>query len=146
MIGRDVVVHPGAVVVVPVLDDGRIVMIRNFRHAVERELVELPAGTLEPGEAPAETARRELEEETCYCAGSVVALTAFYTSPGICTERMHAFVASGLTPGKQHLEAGERITLCIVDAAEARRWLAEGTLEDGKTIAALATYFARNGS
>ena len=91
---REVVVHPGAVVVLPFLDDGRVVMIRNRRFAVDETLWELCAGTLEPGEDPAVTAARELVEETGYEASSIEALTTFYTSPGICDERMYAFVAT----------------------------------------------------
>ena len=142
-LGRDVVVHPGAVVMVPILEDGRIVMIRNYRHSVEEELLELPAGTRSPGESPIETARRELEEETGYRAESMHPLTEFYTSPGICTERMHAFVATHLTHVGQRLEEGEQIRPEIVEDAAARRMIADGALRDGKTIAALGTYFAR---
>ena len=86
---REFVVHPGAVVIVPRLDDGRFVMIRNMRRPVEEELLELAAGTREPSEKPIETAARELEEETGYQAGRIEPFIEFYTSPGFCTERMH---------------------------------------------------------
>ena len=108
-------VHPGAVVVLPLLDDGRIVMIHNFRHTMEEELLELPAGTLAPGEPPIDAARRELSEETGYAAGSVEPFITFYTLPGICTERMHAFIATDLRAGEQRLEPGEQIRVEIVD-------------------------------
>ena len=137
---RDVVVHPGAVVILPVLDDRRVVMIRNYRHAVERELWELPAGTLEPNEEPIDTARRELEEETGYRAGKILPLMEFYTSPGILTERMYAFVATDLTSVGQKLQGGEQIVVEVVELADLRRSLIRGELCDGKTIAVLGRY------
>ena len=140
---REVVVHPGAVVILPILDARRIVMIRNYRHTVEQELWELPAGTAEPNEPPIETARRELEEETGYRAGTMTPLTEFFTSPGVLTERMFAFVATELQPVGQRLEVGERIVAEIVELDRARTWLTNGELRDGKTIAVLGTYFAR---
>ena len=140
---REVVVHPGAVVILPIIDARRIVMIRNYRHTVEQELWELPAGTAEPNEAPIETARRELEEEAGYRAGTMAPLTEFFTSPGVLTERMFAFVATELQPVEQRLEVGERIVAEIVELDRARQWLINGELRDGKTIAALGTYFAR---
>ena len=140
-ITRDVVVHPGAVVILPILDEQSIVMIRNHRYTVERELWELPAGTIEPDEEPIETARRELEEETGFRAGRMMPLIEFYTSPGICTEWMRAFVATDLTPVGQKLQAGERIVVEIVNMTDARRRLIEGDFCDGKTIAVLGRYF-----
>ncbi len=144
MIVRDVVVHPGAVVILPILDPHHFVMIRNFRHAAGEELIELPAGTMEPGEPPIETARRELEEETGYCAGVIEPFIEFFTSPGVLTERMRAFVAGDLTWVGQRLEDSERITVEVVGIAEARRLLKEGRLLDGKSIAVLGTFFARD--
>lgn len=142
-ITRDVVVHPGAVVILPILDSDRIVLIRNFRYAIEEELWELPAGTREPDEAAIETAGRELVEETGYRAESLTPLAAFYTSPGFCTERMHAFVATGLTRVGQALEDGEQIEVELVKRAAVHRMLATGELRDAKTIAVLGMYFAR---
>jgi len=142
-ITREVVVHPGAVVILPIIDAHRIVMIRNYRYTVEQELWELPAGTAEPDEAAIETARRELEEETGYRAGTMTPLTEFYTSPGVLTERMFAFVATDLKSVGQRLELGERIVAEVVEMDRARRWLVNGELRDGKTIAVLGTYFAQ---
>ena len=142
-ITREVVVHPGAVVILPIIDAHRIVMIRNYRYTVGQELWELPAGTAEPNEAAIETARRELEEETGYRAGTMTPLTEFYTSPGVLTERMFAFVATDLTSVGQRLELGERIVAEVVELDRARRWLVDGELRDGKTIAVLGTYFAQ---
>ena len=140
---RQVVVHPGAAVILPLLPDGRIVTIRHFRRAVDKELIELPAGTLEPGETPAQTAFRELEEETGYRAGSLEPVIEFFPSPGILTERMYIFVATDLTQVGQRLEESERIRVHIVTREEAWRLLVDGCLEDGKTIAALGLFFAR---
>lgn len=140
---RDVVVHPGAVVILPVMTDGRIVMIRNYRYTVERELCELPAGTREQGESPLETARRELEEETGYRAGVIDPLATFFTSPGVMTERMHAFVATDLEEVGQNLVEDERIRVERVPEGEALRRMTEGELEDAKSIAVLGIYFAR---
>ncbi len=139
-IARDIVVHPGAVVVLPLLDDDRVVMIRNYRYTVEQELWELPAGTREDGETPIETARRELEEETGYRAASIKPLCEFYTSPGVSTERMFAFVATELTPVPQRLEAGERIRVEVVPMTRVRSMLRNGDLVDGKSIAVLARH------
>lgn len=138
---RQVIVHPGAVVVLPVLEDGRIVMINNHRFAVGRTLLELPAGTLEADEDPAACAGRELEEETGYRCRRIEPLCDFYTSPGILSERMYAFVASDLEHVGQRLEAGEEIEVAIEPADKIRQLLIGGKLKDGKTIAVLGTYF-----
>ena len=138
---REIVVHPGAVVVLPIMPDGRMVMIRNYRYTVEGELWELPAGTREVGEEPIETARRELEEETGYRAGAMRPLMEFYTSPGICTERMFAFVATDLTHVGQRLQGGERIKVELLSPEDVRNRLLDGAFQDGKTIAVLGRYF-----
>lgn len=139
---REVVVHPGAVVLLPLLDDGRIVLIRNHRFSVDRALWELPAGTLEPGEPVERCAARELEEETGYRAGALAPLTAFYASPGITDERMHVFLATGLRPSAQDLDATERIEVFPTEVEEARAMIRDGRIEDGKTIAALLYWLA----
>jgi ADP-ribose pyrophosphatase len=142
---RDVVVHPGAVAILPRLDDRHLVLIRHRRRAVEQELWELPAGTLEPGENPEQCALRELEEETGYRAAELSPLCEFYTTPGICTERMHVFLASNLTETQQDLQGTEQIEVHVVEVDEVRRMLRAGEIEDGKTIAGLGTYFLREG-
>ncbi len=137
---REIVVHPGAVVVLPVLTDTDIVMIRNYRYAIERELIELPAGTLEPGEDPAACAARELEEETGYRAGRIEPLGEFYTTPGITDELMRCFVAHDLRKTSQRLDTGERIRPEVVPFEQAIDWIRRGTIVDGKTIAVLLRY------
>lgn len=136
----DVVRHPGAVTVVPVLDDGRLVMIRNWRVTVERWLHEFCAGKLEPGEDPGAAAARELEEETGYSAGEIRKVGEFLTSPGFADERMHVYEARALRPVPQRLELGERIEVDTCTVAEATARIADGTIEDGKTIAAFAQW------
>lgn len=132
-------IHPGAVVVLPLLEGGRqVVLIRNYRHAIERELWELPAGLLDrPDEEHSLAARRELEEETGYQAGAIRELGRFYTSPGVLTELIRAYVASDLKKTKQRLGPTEKITVEIVEFDEAIRMIRDGRIEDAKTIVAL---------
>ncbi len=132
---REVVRHLGSVVVLPLLDDGRVVMIRNFRVSVERELLELPAGTREPGEEPGVCAVRELEEETGYTAATMEILCRFHLSPGMTDERMHGFVARGLRPSVQRLEIDEAIRPTIMSIPEVLGRMDSGEIEDAKTIA-----------
>lgn len=134
---REIVRHPGAVVVVPVLGDGRIVLIRNYRISVEQRLWECCAGTLEPPEDPAVCAGRELIEETGYRAGRIEPLGWFYTTPGLTDERMHAFIAQDLVQVGQSLEDDESIEVAPVPAAEALAMIDRGDLRDGKSIAAI---------
>ncbi len=141
---RDVIVHPGAVVLLPILDDGSVVMIRNYRHVVEETLWELPAGTREDGELAIDTARRELIEETGYRAGSVEPLIDFFSSPGVMTERMQAFIATDLTLVGQQLEEGEEIEVEMRPMAEVHRMVLAGEIRDGKTLAVLGFYTAQH--
>jgi len=139
---RHVIVHPGAVGILPLLDDGRVVLLRQYRVAVDAYLIELPAGTLEPGEEPIVTARRELIEETGYTAGKMEPLITFYSSPGILRERLHLFVATNLTPGESALEDGEDIELFIAEWDEIRDLIARGEITDAKTLIGLLHYLA----
>ncbi len=134
---RDVVEHPGAAVILPQLDDGRVVLIRNLRRTVGKVLWELPAGTLEPGEAPALCAARELEEETGYRAGTIAPLTEFFASPGVLNERMYGFLATDLEPTAQALDDAEEIEVFPIPQWQVRDMLKDGHIEDGKTIALL---------
>jgi len=122
-----------------------VVMIRNERFAVGKTLLELPAGTLEPGEDPAACAARELAEETGYEAQQIERLTAFYPSPGFCTEKLHAFVATGLTAVGQSLDETERITPEPMPLSRAYDLIRDGTIEDAKTIATLLYFKAFGG-
>ncbi len=143
LVEREVIVHPGAVVILPVRADGRVVMLRSHRFAVGETLWELPAGTLEPGEDPQRCAARELEEETGYTSARIEPLHQFYTTPGICTERMHAFLAHDARPaGQQALGETERVEVELVTRARLDELLARGQLQDGKTLATLLLWRA----
>jgi ADP-ribose pyrophosphatase len=141
---REVVVHPGSVVVLPLLDPSSVVMIRNHRFSVDDTLWELCAGTLERGEDPLGCARRELAEETGYRAGALWPLCRFYPAPGISDELMHAFVATDLLLGAPELEPTERIDTEIVALAELEAMIGDGRVMDGKTVAVLL-YWLRFG-
>jgi ADP-ribose pyrophosphatase len=134
---RDLVLHPGAVAILPLVDAQRVCLLRNHRFTVEETLWEVPAGTLEPGEAPDLAAVRELSEETGYQAGSWRKLGEFYPSPGVLSERMYLYLAQDLTPGAMHLEADEVLEPQVVAWDQALAWVEDGTIRDGKTIVAL---------
>lgn len=133
--------HPGAVVILPMLNDQTIIMIRNYRFAVDEILWELPAGTLEPGEEPIETAKRELIEETGYRAASMHKMTSFYTSPGICNEKMYAFLAKDLNFVGQNLDEDEEITVEKMTVKDVLDLVKKGEIRDGKTLVTLMHYF-----
>lgn len=134
---REMVLHPGAVAILPLIDRDHLCLLRNVRATVGEELWEVPAGTLEPGEPPEQCAVRELEEETGYRAGKWRKLREFYPSPGVLSERMYLFLAEELTPGPQRLEAGERIEPHVVAWRDAIAWARDGTIRDAKTLVAL---------
>jgi ADP-ribose pyrophosphatase len=137
---REVVVHPGAVVILPVLRDDQIILIRTRRYAVGNYLIELPAGTLEKNENPMNAAGRELLEETGYLAGRIQPIGNFYTSPGILSEKMYAFAAYDLEKSHQALEEGEEIEVLTMPFTEAIDMVKTGQITDGKSIAALLMY------
>jgi ADP-ribose pyrophosphatase len=134
---REMVVHPGSVLILPLLDDGRIVLIQNTRFTVNRALWELPAGTRDPDEPVAVCAARELEEETGYRARELRELLAFYPAPGISDEHMFAFIAQGLEPTRQQLDSTEQIEVHPRPLAHVLRMIQSGEIEDAKTIATL---------
>lgn len=137
---RDVVAAPGAVVVLPLLDPRTVVLIRNERFAVGQTLWELPAGTIEAGEPTDVCAHRELQEEAGYRAGRVQPLVEFFPSPGVCTERMHVFLADRLQHVGQDLDENERITVEAIPLERSMQMVRDNTIQDGKTIAALLYY------
>jgi ADP-ribose diphosphatase len=142
---RDVVSHPGAVVMLAVDAEDRILWIRQHRWAIDRELLELPAGTLEQGEEPAECARRELAEETGFAASKWQALGGFYSAPGFCDEYLHAFAASVLTPEHAEGDEDEDITVEPLTMAETLARLDAGDITDAKSIATLMLYLRKRG-
>jgi ADP-ribose pyrophosphatase len=134
--------HPGASAVVPFLDppgeaDPRVLLIRQFRHAAEAFIWEIPAGRLDPGEAPEACARRELEEETGMRAAAVERLTTIYTTPGFTDERIHLFLARGLESGSQRREADEFMEVHVLRWSEVGRLIRSGAIQDAKTLTAL---------
>lgn len=137
---REIVVHPGSSVVLPVLPDGRIVLIRQYRHAAGQSLWELVAGHKDPGESFVQGARRELQEETGYVASKVTKLLEIFPSPGLLGERMEIFLAQGLTKGAARPEDDERITQQIVSLPEAQEWIRSGKIRDAKSIAGILYY------
>lgn len=135
---REVVIHPGAIAIVPILPDGRVVMVRQYRHAAGRALLEIPAGTLDqPGESIEEAAVRELREETGYSAAHLALLVAFYTAPGFCTERITLFLATDLTRGEQAQMDDESITIEEVALSDLPVLIARGDIADAKTLTGL---------
>lgn len=137
---RDVIIHPGAVVVLPIIDEANIVLIKNRRCAVNDNLWELPAGTLEKGEEPEKTALRELIEETGYKAKNIEYLNAFFTSPGICNEIIYSYVCRNLTYVGQALEDGEEIAIEQMPFKKALQMIKNGDIKDAKTIVTLLYY------
>jgi ADP-ribose pyrophosphatase len=132
--------HPGAVVILPILDPATIILIRNFRHAVGQYLLELPAGTLNRGEPPLNAAGRELLEETGYLARRIKPILSFFASPGILSEKLHAFAAFDLDLRRPATEAGECIEVHPTGFDEALDMIRTGQIQDAKTIATLMAY------
>jgi len=133
----DLLRHPGAAAVVPFLDEQTVLLIRQYRFATGGELLEVPAGKLDPGEAPAACALRELEEETGYRAGRVEPLSSIWTSPGFTDEVIHLFMATDLERGVQCLDSDEIIELVPMPFDEALDRVRRGELRDAKSAIAL---------
>jgi len=137
---RDIVVHAGSVVVLPVFPDGRILLIRQYRYATRRFLWELVAGGKEPNETPTAGAHRELREESGYQARHMRKLLEIFPSPGVLSERMEIFLAEELTRGRAEPEEDERITVKILSLPEAVRWIRTGKIRDAKSVAGILYY------
>ncbi len=146
VVTKEVVTHPGAAVMIPFVDAERVCLVSNHRVAIGRTLLELPAGTLDPGEDPEATAVRELEEETGFRPGRLRKVAEFYPSPGFLSERMHLFVAEDLRAGRQQLEPGEQLEPVILTWADAVRMALDGTIQDGKTLVGLLLWDRLRGS
>ena len=131
---REIVVHKGSAVIIPVFADGTVAMVRQYRYAAEKFLLEIPAGTLNAGEDPQLGAERELEEEIGVRAGKIEKLTEFYVSPGFLTEKMHLFLATDLTPTKHNLETDEILTVERYSFPDLLEMIRRGEIEDAKTI------------
>lgn len=135
---REVVYHPGASAIVVIDDQGRIVMERQFRYALDRGLLEIPAGKLDGAEDPLHCAKRELEEETGYKASEWISLGAIATSPGFCNEVIHLYVAKGLSKGETNWDDDEYVELEYYTFDELMEAIRKEEIKDAKTLAALA--------
>jgi ADP-ribose pyrophosphatase len=131
---REVVEHPGGAVAIPVLDDGKLLLVRQFRYPIRKFILEFPAGKLEPGQSPLENVARELQEEAGYRAGLITHEFSVYTSPGFSTEIIHIFVARNLTPVPMNPEEGEHITVETHTLEECLDKVKTGEIMDAKTI------------
>jgi len=143
---RDVVEHSDCVAVVALDEQDNIILVRQFRHAVDRFLLEIPAGGIDPGEEPIDSVRRELQEEIGYFPRKIDKLGGFYSIPGYGTEYLHCFVATDLVPSRLMAEDTDDIELARISPDEIPRLIASGEICDGKTIAALLMFlFIRQG-
>ncbi|WP_232696227.1 NUDIX domain-containing protein [Brevibacillus daliensis] len=134
---REIVKHQGAVAVLPISNDNKMIAVRQFRKPLERSIIEIPAGKLEKGEEPLECAKRELAEETGYTAKNITHISSFYTSPGFADELLHLYVAKDLTAGELNLDEDEFVEVLHLTLEEAKELHATGEIRDAKTVLAL---------
>ena len=137
---RDIVRSAPAAAIVAFTNNGKVLLLRQFRYPLWGWLYELPAGVIEEGESPEECARRELEEETGYRAGKIRKILRFFTSPGFCDEEMHVFLAEDLEKFEARVLPDECLTLEEIALSDAMRMISDGRIADGKTVAALSYY------
>ncbi len=137
---REIIVHRGAAAILPIDDDGNIVMVKQYRKPAEKILLEIPAGTLEEGEDPLECAKRELIEETGFAAREFTPLISFYSTPGFTTERLHIYIAKGLYEESGEMDFDEFIEIEKIPFNEALSMVLEGKIEDAKTIIGILTF------
>jgi len=138
----DVIHHPGAAAMVPLTDDNQVILLRQYRHAIRRNIWEIPAGTLEPGEDHESCARREVEEETGFSTAQLVRLGQIIPVPGYSDETITLFLCTALSPTKQNLDRDEQITVQSVPLDEALAMISSGEIQDAKTITGL--FMTRN--
>jgi ADP-ribose pyrophosphatase len=142
----EVVRHPGAAAVVPLKDDGMVILIRQFRHAAGGFIYEIPAGKLDPGEDPRVCAARELEEEVGYRAGRLDLLSSIFTAPGFTDEVIHIYKATELTIGRQQLDRDEVLEAIEMPLVEAIRMIEAGAIRDAKSIVGLQAVYLQGRS
>jgi ADP-ribose pyrophosphatase len=138
-----IVEHPGAVAIVPVHANGDVVLLKQFRPSIGEEIYEIPAGTIEKGEAPLATAKREIIEETGFKAKQWSKIAEFYTAPGFCTELMHVYVARGLSPASAEGDADEILKPVRLTIDAALKLIRTQKIRDAKSIAGLLIYHGR---
>ncbi len=134
LIEREIIYHPGSAVMIPILNRDSLILIRQFRYSIGKFIWEFPAGTMEPGEKPLSCAKRELEEEIGYRARLFRKLATFYPTPGVSTEVMHLYLATGLTKTKSSLEDDELLSVKVWRIRDIDRMIRSGKIRDGKTI------------
>lgn len=137
---RETVIHPGAAAILPILPGNKIIFIKQYRKAVEKYLLEIPAGTLDKGESPLSCARRELIEETGYKARSVKKILDFFPTPGYSNERIYIFKATGLVKAEKNPEEDEFLETVILPINKVKQMIKQGTIKDGKTLLALSHF------
>jgi len=140
----EIITHPGAAAVVPMLDEKTVILIRQYRHAVGGYIYEIPAGKLHPGEDPRDCAARELEEEIGYKVGTLEPLLNFMTTPGFTNEIIHIYLGKDLSPGTQDLGEDEVLEVLEVPLKKAIEQINDGTIRDGKTIIGLQAAYLRS--
>ncbi len=140
---RDVVDHPGAVCILPMIGPDKVCLVQQYRYPLEQITLEVPAGCMEANEDPLETAKRELQEETGYLANRWRKLTSVYLAPGFCNEIMHIYLAEDLRMTQQHLDPDEYVNVVECSFKELEKWVLDGTIIDGKTC--IAYGLAKNG-
>lgn len=131
---REIIEHPGAVAILPMTDDGCLILVKQYRKAVEKALLELPAGKIEVNEEPGQTAKRELEEETGFSANKIEYLLEFYTSPGFTDEKIYIFLATQLDEGNLEGDDGEFIETTKIKVDDLIKMVDRGEILDSKTI------------
>jgi ADP-ribose pyrophosphatase len=137
---REVIEHNGAVVIVALDENKNVLLVKQFRHAADKELLELPAGGIDRGETPEETARREMQEETGYAPGKLERLGGFYSAPGYANEYLHLFLATELMPARLIAEDTDEIKLVSMALNDAVDLIRNGDIQDAKSIAGLLFY------
>ncbi len=135
---KEVVLHRGAVALVPMVDAEHVCLVRNRRYAIGRTLLEVPAGTIDAGESPDRTAERELTEETGYRAGRIRRIREWYVSPGVMNERMYLYLCEDLRPGRTEHQLDEDLQVVVVPWSEALAMCEDGRIEDAKTLLAMS--------
>ena len=134
---REIVEHPGSVVIVPVTDRSTVLMVRQWRHPANEELLEAPAGHIDPGETPEAAAQRELQEETGHIAGRLIKMSEFWIAPGWCTEYMHAYLALGLSASRLEQDVDEDVGVEEVPLERVPALISSGAIRDAKSIGTL---------